>query len=402
LVQRHCQKIPIQCTSTTKENIVKVQIVEQVELFTEAELKSLEFVPEELEIIEEERVPDLDSISFEDIAEDLEAVFDRNQPLPANGRDAALRDPNFIRMGNELMRLRTQHDALPVGDVRRTPLSNRIQRLNTQREAIVKRLDADLRLKRLRRGQKEQKQGRNAEIARQGKLRRQKEEISLYKQRQEQRRRDERKPARATPNPYTIMPLGASITAGVPLGGGYRIKLWQTAQKQHWNINFVGSQSNGPASLGDKHHEGYSGFRIDRIARLVNNKLATYKPQIVLLYIGTNDAVQNHDIANAPRRLQSLIEQIFRALPNVQLLVAKLGPTVNPKTNANIQKINAAIPGIVRREQAKNHKIQLVDMSRVLTTRDLGADGIHPTPQGYDKMADRWARAMQPLLKIRN
>ncbi|NMG08386.1 ribonuclease domain-containing protein [Brasilonema sp. UFV-L1] len=54
---------------------MKAQIVEQVELFSEAELQSLEFVPEELEAIEAERVPDLESISFEDIAEDLEAYF---------------------------------------------------------------------------------------------------------------------------------------------------------------------------------------------------------------------------------------------------------------------------------------------------------------------------------------
>ena len=30
-------------------------------------------------------------------------------------------------------------------------------------------------------------------------------------------------------NGYRIMPLGASITAGVPNGGGYRIKLWNIA-----------------------------------------------------------------------------------------------------------------------------------------------------------------------------
>jgi hypothetical protein len=55
---------------------MKAQIVEQIELFSEAELESLEFLPEELEAIEEERVPDLDSISFEDIAEELEAYFE--------------------------------------------------------------------------------------------------------------------------------------------------------------------------------------------------------------------------------------------------------------------------------------------------------------------------------------
>lgn len=55
---------------------MRIQIVEQVELFSEAELESLEFVPEELEAIEAERVPDLDSISFEDIAKELEAYFE--------------------------------------------------------------------------------------------------------------------------------------------------------------------------------------------------------------------------------------------------------------------------------------------------------------------------------------
>jgi hypothetical protein len=55
---------------------MKAQIIEQVEFFSEAELESLELVPEELEAIEAERVPDLDSISFEDIAKDMEASFE--------------------------------------------------------------------------------------------------------------------------------------------------------------------------------------------------------------------------------------------------------------------------------------------------------------------------------------
>lgn len=56
--------------------MMKAQIVEQIDFFSEAELESLEFVPEELEAIEEERVPSLDSISFEDIAKELEADFE--------------------------------------------------------------------------------------------------------------------------------------------------------------------------------------------------------------------------------------------------------------------------------------------------------------------------------------
>jgi len=189
-----------------------------------------------------------------------------------------------------------------------------------------------------------------------------------------------------------IMSLGASITAGVPLGGGYRIKLWETAQEKDWNIEFVGSQCN-------QRHEGHPGFHIEQIAQLVDEKLAKFQPQMILLYIGTNDAEkEDFDIAIVHQQLQGLIEQIFRDLPNVELLVTKLGPAVNSKTDANIQKINAVIPDIVRFEKAQGHQITMVDMSQVLTKQDL-VDGIHPTPHGYNKMAEQWARAIQPLFE---
>lgn len=55
---------------------MKAQIVEQVELFSEAELESLEFSPEELEAIEAERVPNLESITFEEVAKELESSFE--------------------------------------------------------------------------------------------------------------------------------------------------------------------------------------------------------------------------------------------------------------------------------------------------------------------------------------
>jgi predicted DNA-binding protein (UPF0251 family) len=55
---------------------MKTQIIKQVEFFSEAEMESLEFVPEELEAIEAERVPDLESISFEDVAEAMEAFLE--------------------------------------------------------------------------------------------------------------------------------------------------------------------------------------------------------------------------------------------------------------------------------------------------------------------------------------
>ncbi len=200
-------------------------------------------------------------------------------------------------------------------------------------------------------------------------------------------------------NGYRIMPLGASITAGYPSEGGYRIKLWNTALAKNWNIHFVGSLSNGPDSLGDKNHEGHSGYRIDEIAALVDNVLATYKPQMILLHVGTNDLTQDYDLLNAPNRLKSLIDQIFHSIPTVQLLVAQLVPSTNQTFNDRIRAYNAAIPAIVSFERSQGYNINFVDMNSALTQNDL-FDDIHPTQSGYDNMADVWSTAIEPLLPL--
>jgi len=43
--------------------------------------------------------------------------------------------------------------------------------------------------------------------------------------------------------------------------GGYRTSLWNKFVADGLKVDFVGS-SNGPASLGDKDHEGHRGFRM--------------------------------------------------------------------------------------------------------------------------------------------
>lgn len=52
------------------------QIVGNLELFSEAEIEALEFLPEELESTESELYPNLESISLEKVAKDLKAYFE--------------------------------------------------------------------------------------------------------------------------------------------------------------------------------------------------------------------------------------------------------------------------------------------------------------------------------------
>src|SRR5690242_18073375 len=75
-----------------------------------------------------------------------------------------------------------------------------------------------------------------------------------------------------------VMPLGDSITDGLTVPGGYRIGLWQRFTNDRYRVDFVGSLSNGPGTLGDHDHEGHSGWRIDQIDANIAGWLSRYSP----------------------------------------------------------------------------------------------------------------------------
>ncbi|MEO3818613.1 GDSL-type esterase/lipase family protein [Plantactinospora sp. B24E8] len=188
-----------------------------------------------------------------------------------------------------------------------------------------------------------------------------------------------------------VMPLGDSITDGFNVPGGYRIDLWQKVVAGGYAVDFVGSGTNGPASLGDRNHEGHSGWRIDQIDANIVGWLNTYQPRTILLHIGTNDISQNRDLPNAPNRLAALIDRITTTAPQTKLFVATIVPL--SFADAQVRSFNAAIPQIVRSRADAGRQVYLVDMYSALTTADL-ADGVHPNATGYSKMATTWYNAL--------
>ncbi|WP_440107408.1 lectin [Streptosporangium sp. H16] len=193
-----------------------------------------------------------------------------------------------------------------------------------------------------------------------------------------------------------VMPLGDSITEGTQVPGGYRIGLWQRLVSGRYTVDFVGSQFNGPAGLGDHDHQGHPGWRIDQIDANITNWARTYNPRTVLLHIGTNDILQNYNVAGAPQRLSTLIDRITTTVPEADVFVATIIPLSNSGQAAAARTFNAAIPGIVQNKVNSGKRVHLVDMHSKLTTSDL-IDGIHPTAGGYDKMAAAWYAALQSV-----
>jgi lysophospholipase L1-like esterase len=213
-----------------------------------------------------------------------------------------------------------------------------------------------------------------------------------------------------------IMPLGDSITDGVPIGGGYRVELFRQSGVDGKSITFVGSKSNGPATVDGRpfpqRHEGHSGYTIDDapavsrsgISPLVEQALKTYQPNVVLLMIGTNDVNTVWDLTNAPVRLGLLLDRITTTSPNALLVVAKLIPSMDQGgMDANIRTYNEGVGQVVQQRIAAGKHLMLVDMygafaqNQNFRTQWL-ADFLHPNADGYAAMARTWYPAIKQFL----
>ncbi len=164
-------------------------------------------------------------------------------------------------------------------------------------------------------------------------------------------------------------------------------------------LDLVGSQNDG--TMADPDNEGHYGYTISELASLATSNLNTYRPNLVLLDVGINDLASGtesaSDVAAAPSRLGSLIDQVFNAEPDATVLVAQL--IVNQTSAAvenEVVSFNNALPAIVQARANAGKHIYLVDMSAV-TTADLDGN-THPNDTGYQVMANAWYGAIQQVI----
>ena len=196
--------------------------------------------------------------------------------------------------------------------------------------------------------------------------------------------------------PYLrIMPFGDSITYGVissgtvknENSGGYRLYLWNDLQGADLAVNFVGSMKSGPTTF-DRDNSGYRGQTIDYLNSIDAGLLSTYKPDAVLLMIGTNDT-KTDTASQMIDQLEDLIVSMATASPNTTIFVAGIPPIYDSGRNAIAQQYNSMIPGLVD-QLNDTYKVVFVDTSE-LTLADVtpppGDSGVHPTAAGHDKIA---------------
>ena len=189
-----------------------------------------------------------------------------------------------------------------------------------------------------------------------------------------------------------ILPLGASIVFGQtsPDGNGFRYGLRNQLVYSGNPVNMIGSVHAG--AMADNDCEGWPGYIITQVAAQAELSIPS-QPNLVLLHVGTNDAVQGIDIQNAAARLGTLIDRLFAAIPGVTVIASTLLPNANSATQANAAIYNSQIPAMIKTRQAAGRKLTYVDFSSSYwSLTDIGPDGTHPTAGGYIKMAEVWMR----------
>lgn len=212
------------------------------------------------------------------------------------------------------------------------------------------------------------------------------------------------------------MPLGASITYGFfsSDGNGYRNDLQSLLQLGgNTDITYVGTQPNG--TMTENATEGFPGLRIDEVYPKAATSVPHFLPNVILLNLGTNDCVQDFDLARTTQpstaapsltanasytvgdRMRLLVEQLLVWSPDATVVLSTLIVNLNATTNDRVDAANVLFRGVAADLAGQGKRVVLADMSAAAggPNTTTMADVTHPNDVGYALMADRWYEALK-------
>ncbi|MEG1552842.1 MAG: GDSL-type esterase/lipase family protein [Kiritimatiellia bacterium] len=244
-----------------------------------------------------------------------------------------------------------------------------------------------------------------------------------------------------------ILPLGDSITEGSGGGGNapsYRKALAESLTREGWNPLFVGARkfkSDNIANPNCRWHTGLSGQRVQSQKNLGGYLQGSAQwldqagyPDIITLMIGTNDLLQeNPDGLKTFQHWKALVKDITEVRPQSWLIVSPVTPVLYNARGAEAalqyQRYNASIRSLftVRKltlfvdgESVRcvlgtlnakgieafgaNARVRFADMDAAMGVAtpehyyNNGADKVHPSQAGYNRMAAVWHAAIIELL----
>ena len=110
--------------------------------------------------------------------------------------------------------------------------------------------------------------------------------------------------------------------------------------------------------------------------------------------VNSNDCVQNLDIPNAGGRMKSLIDDIYKKLPEVTIILSTLVRSRDRSTCS--ENLSKQFRDLVTHDY-RGKRIGMADIESVISMAQVGNDGIHPTDDGYKLFAAVWWNAISKL-----
>lgn len=208
-----------------------------------------------------------------------------------------------------------------------------------------------------------------------------------------------------------IVPLGDSITEAEEPYNSYRRPLYWYLKSVDASVEFVGSQTGvlgsvvPPNNDFDADHEGHWGWTTQNMlysAGGLASRLSAYRVDIVLLLLGANDLMQCRGVNAALQGVRDVIAVLRSINPEVVVLVGTLLPINGSycQTTANtlVADFNAQLPELVAMLSTPLSPLLLVEQNQGFDLGTDSYDGIHPNLSGELKVAERWFRALIPVV----
>lgn len=196
------------------------------------------------------------------------------------------------------------------------------------------------------------------------------------------------KPAVATPAQNVdrtgwpvIVAFGDSLTAGqgVPFDRSYPSQLQAELDRLGYKYKVVNAGISGDTSAGG----------VTRVQSVLN-----HKPEIVILELGPNDALQGMKIDNMKANLQKIIDRLQAEKVKVVLAGMQIPPNYGPEYTQAYRQTYVDL--------AKQYNLPLIPffLEGVAAKPELNQmDGIHPTADGYAYVVKNVMSVLEPMLK---
>jgi acyl-CoA thioesterase I len=186
--------------------------------------------------------------------------------------------------------------------------------------------------------------------------------------------------------PKTILFFGNSLTAGYGLepSQAFPALIQQKIDSAGWNYTVINSGLSGETTAGGKNRIGW---------------VLRQKVDVFVLELGGNDGLRGVELESTRNNLQAIIDTVRAKNPDVQIILA--GMQIPPNMGLEYtSKFRTIYPELAEKNNLPLIPFLLEGVGGI--ARLNLPDGIHPTVEGHQIVAENVWKVLAPILQEQN